>query len=496
MRTLHGKFFVVIALLVLGIGGLGFYVQSRTINHYSLAMTQILNETLAKHLVTDFFEHASPSSQSESTIRQQFSHMMDLNPNIDIYLLSKDGGIEAFTAPDHEVQRKQVDLKPIMDFISHKYDIPILGDDPRDMRGLKIFSAALLDQANKNSGYLYVVLGGAEYDAAAQRVQGALYARGAFTILGLSVIVALLAAFFVLLTMTRKLRHLTRAIHAFKESRFLDAGLAPIAVAARGDELDRLAQVFKAMAVHIRGQMQELAQSNMLRRELIAGVSHDLRTPLASLRGYLETLMIKNETASAEDRRNYLGIAFKQCESINKLVAELFELAKLDEPGFRLELEPIQLSELVQDVLQKFGVIAQSKSIQLIGDYLPEGPLFEGDISLLERMLDNFIGNAIRHTSAGGRVRVGISLAGQTIRLEISDTGSGIASEDIPFVFDRLFQSGEIGGAVAGGAGLGLTIAARIAQLHRAQIRVRSKVGVGTSFYVELPLSASHLTGC
>ena len=486
MKTLHGKFFLVVAALVLAIGALAFLLQARASRHYGLAMTQVLNESLAAHLVLQYFATSPVDPQNVPEVKAQFSQIMAINPNIELYLVDGTGRIKAFTAPAGEVRRDRIDLGPVRDFISHHFVIPILGDDPKSPDREKVFSAALVNPQNPDAGFLYVILGGTDYDAAERRIQGDQVFRGALIMLGACVTIALAAAFFALVTMTRRLRRLAAAIDTFREGRFRHP--VPIRSAPNGDELDRLAHAYNLMVAHIQAQMDEIAESNALRRDLIAGVSHDLRTPLASLKGYLETLIMKDKTLSADDRLQYLDIAFRESDRTARLVEELFDLAKLEELEVRMETEPFQISELVQDVLLKFNLVALEKAVSLIGRFMPEAPLVSGNIPLIERLLDNLLENAIRHTPADGRVEVAVTVEGRYLRLEVSDTGHGISDRDMPHVFERFYRGDEAGHSNSGGAGLGLAIAKRIVELHAGRISVRSDFGAGASFLVELPL--------
>lgn len=486
MRSLHAKFFVVIVGLVLSVGTLAFFVQARTIQYFARAMTQALGEGLAQRIVAEYVRPTPDSAVDLSTVKNAFSKVMAVNPNIELYLLDKDGKILAFTVPARDVVRDRVGLQPVTDFVSHRFVFPVMGDDPRDRDRTKVFSAALLDPNRPSDGYLYVILAGAAYDAAANRLQSGILLRSAFIVVGTGLAIALVAAFFVLMTMTRRLRLLAEAMTAFRESGFRTPAPVHVRSGSNTDELDHLAQTYNAMVAHIQAQMKEIEESNALRRDLVAGVSHDLRTPLASLRGYLETLIMKNESLSPQDRRMYLEVASAQSDRMNRLVEELFELAKLEDVEIRIELEPFQLSELVQDVVQKFDLVARDKGVTLAGQFTPDAPLVAGNIPLIERLLDNLLENAIRHTRPGGRIDVSVRSNERGPTLQVSDTGSGISEGDIPHVFDRFYRGDESRSSESGGAGLGLAIAKRIVDLHDGRISVSSKIGVGSTFLVEL----------
>ena len=474
----------------MAIGGLTFVVQVRTARHYTVAMTQILNEPLAERLATEYFDSVSSTGDDVAEWKVQFSRIMAINPNIELYLLDRDGRIKAFTAPADEVRRDRIDPRPVHDFLSGRFVIPTFGDDPKDPEQRKIFSVSLLKHGHPEAGFLYVILGGTDYDLAARKVQNSQLFRNVFLVIVSCVSISLIAAFFVATTMTRRLRRLATAVDRFRADQFRALTPVPTSDGANGDELDRLAGSFNLMAMHIHAQMQEIAESNALRRDLIAGVSHDLRTPLASLRGYLETLIMKDEALSPQERRTYLDIAFRQSQRTARLVEELFELARLEELEVRIQREPFQLSELVQDVLLKFKLIAEERTIRLMGRFMPGAPLFSGDIALMERLLDNLLENAIRHTPDGGQVEVAVTVDGSRLRLEVSDTGSGIPATDVPRVFERSYRGDETVRLNTSGRGLGLAIAKRIVELHEGRIGIRSEVGVGTRVFIELPIHA------
>ena len=243
-------------------------------------------------------------------------------------------------------------------------------------------------------------------------------------------------------------------------------------LAAALDEIERL-----------RAGLDEGAAS--LRRDLVANVSHDLRTPLVAMRGYLEVLATRGERLPAEQRQDYLAIALRQCEQLGRLVDSLFELAQLDFRGATLVRERFALAELVTDVVQKFALAAGVAGVELASRAEPGLPLVDADLGLIERVFDNLIDNALQHTPIGGAVRISIDAFGDDVRVRIADTGAGIAAADLPHVFDRHWRGGA--SARATGAGLGLAIARRIVELHGRAIEIESEPARGTCFTFKLP---------
>jgi signal transduction histidine kinase len=231
------------------------------------------------------------------------------------------------------------------------------------------------------------------------------------------------------------------------------------------------------------------AENTYLRRDLVANVSHDLRTPLVAMRGYLEVLNAKGSALGEQQRRNYLDIAVRQSEHLASLVDELFELAKLDFKGVQINREPVQFVDLAGDVLQKFQLAAEQRGVKLHLDAGPSLPLVNADLSLIERVFDNLIGNALAHTPAGGRVDVALARQAGGLLIEVRDTGEGIALEQLPLIFNRFYRVDKARSSINGspGAGLGLAIAKRIVELHGSSIAVRSQPMQGTCFSFVLP---------
>jgi predicted ATPase/signal transduction histidine kinase len=233
----------------------------------------------------------------------------------------------------------------------------------------------------------------------------------------------------------------------------------------------------------------ELEAENIhLRRDMIANVSHDLRTPLASLRGYLETLLMKEETLPASQRRKYLEIAARQSVHLATMVDELFDLAKLDFKGLQLNLEPLHLGELAFDVLQKFQLVAERKQIDLKVESPAKVPFVQADVSLVERVLDNLISNALNHTPPGGSISVSVIPEDDQVTTKVADTGVGVAEADLAFIFERFYRADKSRATGSGGSGLGLAIAKRILELHESTISVESKPMAGTCFTFALPV--------
>ena len=172
---------------------------------------------------------------------------------------------------------------------------------------------------------------------------------------------------------------------------------------------------------------------------------------------------------------------------VTLLVDELFELAKLDSREIRVQYEPFNISELAHDVVQKFNLTAEEKRISIQIDHNQHLPFANADIAMIERVIENLLDNALRHTSPGGSIRLAFSAQNGDISVCVRDTGCGIPEEDLPHIFDRFYHRDRTRESKSGYSGLGLAIAKRILELHNKSIIVESKAGSGTTFTFFLP---------
>lgn len=483
MHSLYGKISAVFLLLLALLGAVHAYVALRSSMNFVSESDQKLNVNLARDLATEFRPFLQDSIHY-AEIEHTMHYMMVMNPRVEIYLLDGAGKILAFFAePGKTLQRAHVDLGPIKQFQTSHDNMPLMGDDPRHAGRKKIFSATPLQIGREVNGYLYVILGGEQFDSAAELVKESYIMRTtSASFLAIMVFTGGLGlALFALLT--RRFRNMTTVVGKFAGGNYDER----IALRSR-DEVGELARAFNDIADIIVANMEELKRTDTLRRELVANVSHDLRSPLASLHGYLETILLRDEKLSAEERRRYLQIALDNTQMLGRLVSELFELSKLDAQQVQPRFEPFALAELMQDVVMKFQPQAEKQKIALRVALPEDSPRVQGDLGLLERALSNLIENALRYTPEHGRVQVGLhSGTNGKARVSVADTGCGIPAEDLPNIFERFYRVEKSRGPAArGGAGLGLAIAKRILELHDSGIEVQSKVTAGTTMSFEL----------
>lgn len=254
------------------------------------------------------------------------------------------------------------------------------------------------------------------------------------------------------------------------------------------DEIAQLAETFNSMASRLQEAAQQQRQVEQLRRDLIAWVSHDLQTPLASIRAVVEALA-DGVVEDADTVQRYLNAAKRDIASLSALIDDLFQMAQLDAGGLRLELEYNSLSDLISDTLESFSETARNKGIELDGKVSTAVDPVWMDAQCIGRVLNNLVANALHFTPQGGRVNVEGVLVGDSVMVKVSDTGEGIPPADLPLVFDRFYRGEKSRSRETGGAGLGLAIARGIIEAHGGDISVVSQPGEGTSFSFKLKKS-------
>ena len=483
--TLTQRLSLVFAVLLLGCSGTSAWMQVRSNRMHELEVVQGLSRDLAESIARDA-QLTDANGLMPDAVRKLFSQLMVVNPSVEVYLLEPDGRIAGHAAPEGRLRRDRIDLAPVRRMIDGA-PLPILADDPRSTDARKVFSAAPLRVHGRDVGFIYVVLLGEAHDlVAAQGSTNAVLTTALWSI-AMVALLCLAAGLVAFTLITRPLRRLTETVRHFD----MTGAQPPLPALAppspptpdSRDEIAVLDAAYRQMVARIGDQWQVLSRQDQERRELIANVSHDLRTPLSSLHGYLETLLLKDATLQPAERQRYLGIALDQSRKVGALAQSLFELARLEYGFVQPEAEPFAMADLVQDVFQKFELVAQERQVALLADIAPQLPPVHADLGLVERVLTNLLDNALRHTPPGGAVTVVLAQEGDALAVQVQDTGPGIAPELREGLFERPFT---MGGSRRGG-GLGLRIAHRILALHGSRIALVQRPAPGAAFRFTLP---------
>lgn len=238
-------------------------------------------------------------------------------------------------------------------------------------------------------------------------------------------------------------------------------------------------------------EVTEIRRLEKMRSEFVANVSHELKTPVAAVKGFAETLLgggVKDEKTA----RSFLQIIYDENERLNRLIGDILELSKIESKRAQLECSPVHLIEFFDSLLETLSKVAEKKNISL-NAAVPEELFMEGDEDKLRQIFINLISNAINYTQDGGSVNVNV-VNGQkadgteTVVFTVRDTGMGIPRKDLPRIFERFYRVDKARSRSSGGTGLGLSIVKHLVELHHGSISVESDLGIGSSFILELPL--------
>tara|TARA_B110000495_G_C23041706_1_gene625320 strand:+ start:2332 stop:3813 length:1482 start_codon:yes stop_codon:yes gene_type:complete len=448
---------------------------------------QHLHLSLAANLARDN-PLLQEGAYDHQALKNLFHTLMVLGPAFEFYFVDANGVILTHSISPTLIKRDRIDLTPLIQLTQNKVSLPIYGDDPQHLDRKKIFSAAPVFNGSKLSGYLYVIVAGERYESAYNRLESARQAELSMVLL----VGALLFLFIVMLGIfyyfTRPLRRLNCDIQQLKAVGFdkSQLNLAPW-MPNSSNEVHQLGSAFEEMVNQINAQLSLLQQSDVQRRELLADISHDLRTPLSSLQGYLEMIAHKGEKLTTQEREKYINTVLKNTLQLKLLIDQIFELAHLEGGQVSLNFEAFNLAELLYDVVAKFTLAASEKNIEILVEPKCSYTQVHSDIAKLERVISNLLENAIRHTGENGKIVFAIEeFDSNQCRLSITDNGTGIKAEELSYIFDTRYRASNAIQDKNKHTGLGLAITKKLLELLKSDIKVQSTLGAGSSFYFNL----------
>lgn len=450
--------------------------------------SQRLHVDLAKHLV-----HDNPILKTGvydyDALKNLFHTLMVLGPSFEFYFIDPQGFIKTYSKDIGEVALEKIDLAPVKEFINGTTAMPIVGDDPKSLDKQKIFSAEAVYNNDELQGYLYVIIGGERYDTIAQNLKRSRGVQHLVLVIGAGSLFLLFALLLLFRFFTAPLKQLSDDMDEFRAGGFdlSKAGIKPRPWKDDSrNEVQRLGNSFNQMIEHIDMQLRQLKQTDQARKTMLADLSHDLRTPLANLQGFIETLALKGEQISSQERAEFMQISLKNLHNLKHLIDQIFELAYLEGGHVTLKKESIVLAELLHDIAAKFTFKAESKDLKINVRAASQNAYVYVDIGKLERVLTNLIDNAIRHTHAGGSIDVNVSERDQELVVEVKDTGVGISEKELSYIFDARYQASNKEDDAQLHTGLGLAICQKLMILLDSRLEVKSELGKGTSFSFKL----------
>mgnify|MGYP003645783587 CR=1 FL=1 len=386
-------------------------------------------------------------------------------PNTGLYLLDNDGRVLSSAGEQRLFwSNYRVDMNEVTGAMSSSPEQPIFADDPDMIGGKCLVAARQIMWQGEPRGWLYVVARNAEADTEPLAILKAYAMRTGLKISLLTIGLCVLLTMAIIALLTRPLVALTKVAEEIKQSGFTnDTNILGCIIpnCERDDEIGRLGRAFQEMLSRLREEMQRVTQADAKRRDSLP----------------------------AEQRKLLYQRALHNAEHLKRLTNSLAEISRLDNPEFKAQPEPMALGELTDDVVQRFIATAESRDVRLSVDYQDGLPMTAVDASLIERALSNLIDNALRVTPAGGTVAVSVEQRPDGVRVQVRDSGPGVAESDQPRVFDLFYQASKHR-EHRGSSGLGLALVRRVAELHGGIAGLQSEPGNGSTFFIDLPAIA------
>ncbi len=481
MKSLFSRLWLSASLAVLLL--LFCFWQWQKFNHEytTQRVQQSLHKELAEHMA-----HINPllsqGVTSDAALKEAFHDFMLLGPSFEIYTLDTQGNVIAYDAKEEKIKTPRVDVQFIERFLSGG-DLPLVGTDPRGDNQKKIFSATrLLSPTGEHTGYLYVIIGGEIFDSWHTSITEAQAPTNWFVGIIFSAIAALVIFTLLLRYFTSPVRRLAKDVTQVAKQD-LNQGLVLPGDYRNSQEIDVLSQHINQLLAEISRQHQEAAAQQKAKHEFLLHLSHDLKTPLTSLLGYIDTwLLLPEEEREAE----LIEIAANSGRHLQQLLAQLLELAALENGQVTPKATDVSVVELLGDLKQTFAPRAKVQNVEL--DFTQEQDLqIETDPQLMHRILNNLVDNAIRYTPSGGKISIKLQRHDEHYWLNVSDNGSGMHKHELQALKQLTgkpisFQPK----AILPQLGVGLAIVRQLLALLKCQIEIDSSPGKGSSFKIQL----------
>ncbi|SNR15709.1 sensor histidine kinase [Tenacibaculum jejuense] len=489
-QSLSNKFVIKLSfsflLTILVIGVIYISITFFLLDKFYSQTTQRLNADIANHLIDEKFKNSSPFLENGSVNIQLFDDvmhdMMAVNRAIEVYLLDENGFVLHSVVLDHAnatEEIKQVDLRPIHKFINNKEEY-ILGDDPKNILEKKIFSAASFESYGKE-GYIYILLASHDFEQVCSSLFKSYFSKLTTNTIIITTLLSLIIGWLSVFLISKSLLVIIHHVNKFKNGDFKSR--IPNASAS---SLSILATTFNTMADTISENIEEIKSVNDFKKELIANISHDLRTPMTVIRGYAETLTEKEIVISDDNKEEFLKIIEKSTLTLSNLVDQLYEYSNLDAKQLKLNKTVFSLNKLIHDIIRSYCVIAMRKKIKVERAYsLNEDFLVYADKVLIHRVIQNIFDNALKFTPKKGIIIFSLNVINRNTIISIKDSGPGINQDNQNFIFDRWYTAET---DQNNGLGLGLAIVKKIIELHEANIYMYSdEKNKGCEFKFTLP---------
>jgi signal transduction histidine kinase len=493
MNSLRTRILVVIAGFGLITAILLTGIMYASIRSYYINVQYDTAREFAQRLAETHPDLMSRLQNDSRGVGDLLSQYVLLSPKTGLYMLDDEGRVLS-SAGEGKIfwGNYKVGVAKVKQSIQNDPTVPIYSDDP-DALGKGCIVAAYPLPAAGGGGWIYVVARSADLSTVAPELLASYTIRIAVKVGLVTLALGIALTLLMMTVLTRPLTELTTAAERIqrKGSSGSNANAGDtvdldLPFASRKDEIGKLSNAFRDLVSRLRLEVARVTQGDAQRREMIASVSHDVRTPLTALIAQLETIRLKGKDFPLHEQHRLFDQALGNTFHLKKLTDSLAELAYLDSPEVKAVMEPMPICELSDDIVQRFIPRAESDGMKLKLDFKEGLPRIPVDAGLFDRALSNLIDNALRYSPKDGTVSVAVELVrAGAIRVSVKDEGPGLALADQGRVFERFYQ-GSTHRSLRGSSGLGLAIVKRVAELHHGRVGVTSELGNGASFWLEL----------
>ncbi|MCF6237426.1 MAG: HAMP domain-containing histidine kinase [Candidatus Marinimicrobia bacterium] len=447
-------------------------------------------QTVYRHTATEISEELNNMNTDTADLSVFFDSVALNYPGMELFLVSPAGEIQEHgsyvpsTLIYHSVPIDIIDSFIQADTSDYPIEIPIPTASDLDF----VFSAAVLGPASDPEAYILVTMleGGEDVQLSWWEEYGVLLSR---TIL-FSLVIAGLAGILFWYFFTRRI---DRVAHAVQSYRAGDNGF--ILDDQGSDEIGHVAMHVSDMMERIDSMFEELGRKEQMRTELLASVSHELQTPLTVMQGNIETLVEHRQKMSETDLSQKLGAVYSQVQHMSALIDDMFDVAVLETGQMKITPEPFPMVELVEDVLQSYGLLIDQSQLSIERVFPVAIQAVNADPLRIRQVIRNLLSNAIKFSQPGGKIKLSTEVSqNEMLTFRIQDTGRGIAEEDLENIFKSFYRSKQHLDQTVKGTGLGLHICQHILKLHDSGLKVKSRPNVGSTFSFDLKLYKEVVT--
>ena len=421
---------VLVFILITVLSILFIAITYLSTTHFYQAGTQLLNKDVAAHVAkfTSPFEENGINKKKADSV---FYNAMVLNPSIEVYFLDTTGKVLYYQSPDTVIQLWNLPLEKIRRYINSQGSEYITAPDPKDPSQEKVFSASEVYNHSKRLGYIYVVLGGKEYGNAYSMLFGSHIGSLGLKVFIIVVVLSLLISIFYFNRLQKNYRNIIQVLE-----RYQDGDPDARFPSTMRNEFAPITASFNTMADLLSNNLHKLHKSEKERKDFIANISHDLRTPLAVARGYTETLLagIQKQNTSKEQETEYGQLVLKKIQHVEKLVQQLSELSKMESLESMPSREPFLFSELLDELVKTYQMPAAEKNIQLNCTGCRDMYWINADIRMMERVIQNLLDNALKYTPSGGSIHVTLRQEGHELAAIFENSGGPLPENLIRWI--------------------------------------------------------------